>query len=71
MWRKPGSRGGEPGHFHGRSLADNSIAWPGFEEVGHVLFLRDYNTRLVVLSTVLLGAGCGLIGFFCCCGSGR
>ena len=29
-----------------------------------VLLLRDYNTRLVVLSTLLLGAACGMMGSF-------
>ena len=29
-----------------------------------VLSLRDYNTRLVVLCTLLLGCACGMIGSF-------
>lgn len=33
-------------------------------EVGRVLLLRDYNTRVVVLGTVVLGAAGGLIGTF-------
>ncbi len=36
----------------------------GFETVLRVLFLEDYNTRLVILTTVVLGAACGLTGTF-------
>ena len=36
-------------------------------ELSSILLLRDYNTRLVVLSTILLGVNCGLMGSFCCC----
>ena len=35
-----------------------------YEDVIRVLSLRDYNTRLVVLSTSLLGVSCGLVGGF-------
>jgi len=38
------------------------MALPDWETVGRVLLLLDYNTRLVVLSTSLLGLACGLIG---------
>ena len=37
---------------------------PEFVDIWNVFFLRDYNTRLVVLSTVLLGCACGLMGSF-------
>lgn len=37
---------------------------PDFSEIVQVLLLRDYNTRLVVLSTLLLGGACGLMGGF-------
>ena len=33
-------------------------------ELLSILLLRDYNTRLVVISTILLGVNCGLIGSF-------
>ncbi len=42
------------------SLSD----WPSLDLILDVLFLQDYNTRLVVLSTTLLGLSCGLIGAF-------
>lgn len=37
---------------------------PELSDILNVLFLRDYNTRLVVLSTCLLGCGGGLMGGF-------
>jgi manganese/zinc/iron transport system permease protein len=37
---------------------------PEFSEIVNVLLLRDYNTRLVVLCTLLLGSACGLMGGF-------
>lgn len=39
---------------------------PSFEwsEIGRILLWRDYNTRLVVGSTMILGAASGLIGSF-------
>lgn len=46
------------------SITDVSVEWPTFREVLHVLLLRDYNTRLVVLSTAMLGTAAGLIGTF-------
>lgn len=33
-------------------------------ELTSIFLLRDYNTRLVVLSTILLGVNCGLMGSF-------
>lgn len=41
-----------------------SIDAPSFREIMHILLLRDYNTRLVVLSTAVLGMAAGLIGSF-------
>ncbi|MDQ8193202.1 iron chelate uptake ABC transporter family permease subunit [Coraliomargarita sp. SDUM461004] len=35
-----------------------------FADIWNVLFLRDYNTRLVVICTMLLGCACGLMGGF-------
>ena len=37
---------------------------PTFQEIGEVLLLRHYNTRLVVTSTLILGAAAGIIGSF-------
>jgi manganese/zinc/iron transport system permease protein len=37
---------------------------PELVEIWNVLFLRDYNTRLVVICTMLLGCACGLMGGF-------
>jgi len=37
---------------------------PDFSEILNVLLLRDYNTRLVVICTMLLGCACGLMGSF-------
>jgi len=45
---------------HGHLLG----ALPHLDDVVHVLLLRDYNTRLVVLSTAILGLAAGLIGCF-------
>lgn len=37
---------------------------PDWSEIWNVLLLRDYNTRLVVICTMLLGCACGLMGSF-------
>lgn len=37
---------------------------PELADIWNVLLLRDYNTRLVVISTILLGCACGLMGGF-------
>ncbi len=46
------------------SLTDTRLAWPSAELILQTLLLRDYNTRLVVLSTAILGAAAGMIGSF-------
>ena len=57
-------------HDHSRSpqaqesITDRSIEWPTRDDIFRVVFLRDYNTRLVVVSASLLGTACGLIGGF-------
>ncbi len=54
-------------HEHGqpsRSLSDPATVWPSLDDILRVVLLRDYNTRLVVISTVVLGAAAGLIGMF-------
>ena len=37
---------------------------PELSDIWNVLILRDYNTRLVVISTIFLGCACGLMGGF-------
>ena len=37
---------------------------PELSDIWNVLILRDYNTRLVVICTILLGCACGLMGGF-------
>lgn len=40
------------------------ITWPEFSDVTRVLSMRDYNTRVVLLGTTVLGMSAGLIGAF-------
>lgn len=47
-----------------RSITDTSVQLPTFDDVLRVLLLRDYNTRVVVLGTTLLGLAAGIIGSF-------
>ncbi|MEA2710370.1 MAG: manganese/zinc/iron transport system permease protein [Phycisphaerales bacterium] len=46
------------------SINDTSLNVPTRNEVARVIFLRDYNTRVVVLGTTLLGLAAGTIGAF-------
>ncbi len=46
------------------SITDRSVEWPTWENWMRVLLLRDYNTRVVVLGTTLLGLAAGVIGSF-------
>lgn len=48
----------------GRSLVDQSIQWPTLKQIVHVIMLKDYNTRVVVLGVGALGCAGGLIGTF-------
>ncbi len=52
-----------PGHEQ-QSITNREIEWPSKADLARVIFLRDYNTRLVVVSASLLGTACGLIGGF-------
>ena len=45
-------------------IMDTRVQWPGLEEFLRALSLRDYNTRVVVLGTSMLGMGAGIIGTF-------
>lgn len=47
-----------------RSITDRSISIPEWSDWKRVLFLQDYNTRIVVLGTTLLGMSAGMIGSF-------
>lgn len=47
-----------------RSITDTSLHWPTWQELAPVLLLRDYNTRVVVIGTTLLGLAAGVIGTF-------
>lgn len=42
-------------------MNEGGVSW---DDVGRVLLLQDYNTRLVVLATMLLGVASGLVGSF-------
>ncbi|MEM9016033.1 MAG: iron chelate uptake ABC transporter family permease subunit [Verrucomicrobiota bacterium] len=46
------------------SLAQTERRALSLEEVGDVVLLRNYNTRLVVLSTTALGTAAGIVGAF-------
>ena len=48
----------------GHSLSDTSFTFPSLEQCIRVLTLEDYNTRVVVLGVMALGAAAGLIGTF-------
>lgn len=48
----------------GRTLTDVSVAWPAWDDVLHVLALRDYNTRVVLLGVTCLGLAAGIVGAF-------
>ena len=48
----------------GYSLSDTSFTFPSLEQCIRVLTLEDYNTRVVVLGVMALGAAAGLIGTF-------
>lgn len=41
-----------------------SDGWPTLEQVLRVAMLRDYNTRVVMIGTMLLGVSGGLVGVF-------
>ncbi len=47
-----------------RSITDRSVEWPAWEQWRRVLLLEDYNTRVVLLGTTLLGLAAGAVGNF-------
>ena len=46
------------------SLADNRLSWPEATAVKRVLFMQDYNTRVVLWGTTTLGLAAGIAGTF-------
>jgi len=46
------------------SLADRRARWPTWAQWRRVLLLEDYNTRVVVTGTSLLGLAAGMVGSF-------
>ncbi len=47
-----------------RSITDNRVAWPTAAAIREVLWLRQPNTRVVVMGTTVLGIAAGVIGTF-------
>ncbi|MEW4530135.1 iron chelate uptake ABC transporter family permease subunit [Maioricimonas sp. JC845] len=47
-----------------RSLTDRTLELPSWAEWRRALFLQDYNTRIVVLGTTMLGLATGIVGSF-------
>ena len=54
----------EPAAARAASLADHVFELPSWVEIVRVLTLQDYNTRVVVIGTTLLGIAAGLVGTF-------
>ncbi len=46
------------------SLTDRSVTWPTWEQWSRILLLEDYNTRVVILATTMLGMAAGIVGSF-------
>ncbi len=46
------------------SLTDRSMQWPTWQQWKRAVSMRDYNTRVVVAGTTLLGLAAGLVGSF-------
>jgi manganese/zinc/iron transport system permease protein len=46
------------------SLTDRRINFPTWEQWQRVLLLQDYNTRVVILGTAMLGCAAGVVGCF-------
>lgn len=47
-----------------RSITDRTVDWPTWQQWRRVLLLEDYNTRVVLLGTTLLGVAAGVVGNF-------
>ena len=48
----------------GTSITDTRIEWPGWDKLADTLLMRQYNTRIVLLGTIMLGIGAGAVGTF-------
>lgn len=48
----------------GGSITDTTVHLPSGDELLRVVLLRDYNTRVVVLGTMILGLAAGVVGVF-------
>lgn len=46
------------------SITDRTLRWPDADEWMRVITLRDYNTRVVVTGTTVLGMAAGVLGCF-------
>lgn len=46
------------------SIADRSVSWPTQAQWRRVIFLEDYNTRVVLFGVAVLGGAAGLVGSF-------
>jgi len=46
------------------SLGDHALELPSWAEIIRVITMQDYNTRVVVIGTTLLGLAAGLVGTF-------
>jgi len=64
LFTAPANGADQHDHRRHRSLADNRIAWPKWEDLVRVVTLQDYNTRIVMMGTVLLGISAGIVGVF-------
>ena len=54
----------KPATAKAASLADHVFELPSWVEIIRVLTLQDYNTRVVIIGTTLLGVAAGLVGTF-------
>ena len=57
---------GYTGTIHGQinSITDSSMEVPTWGEIVRVITLQDYNTKVVIIGTMLLGLAAGIIGTF-------
>lgn len=47
-----------------RSIAGRAFEWPSWNQIRRVITLQDYNVRVVILGTTLLGCAAGMVGSF-------
>ena len=47
-----------------RSITNRTVKMPSWEQWKRVIFLQDYNTRIVLFGTTLLGCAAGVVGSF-------